>query len=314
MEIQEQLRAKARELIDSGQVKMVIGYEAGSTPFKCTPLFAETPEDTQKLVWNPACVNNLAVYLPQMVKEGKIALVAKPCDVKSIVELIKENQVKREDIVILAVGCPGVIDENGMGDPRSVNSVDWRDGGVVVVRGSGEAVLPKEKSFLAKCLACELADPEMANFQIGKSPERTPQADGRITLEEYEKLPPEERRAFWTKQFEKCIRCYACRSACPGCYCKECFVDKPSQLWASKTTGPSANWFFHMCRAMHIAGRCIQCGECERACPMGIPLSLLGKELDGLVEEMFDSAPGEDPDALPVFGCFDAKDPDPCPE
>lgn len=314
MSIQEELRAKAKELLAAGEVKMVIGYEAGSNALKCTPLFAETPEDAEKMVWNPACVNNLAVYLPQMVKEGKVAVVVKPCDVKSVVELLKENQIKREEVIILAVGCPGVIDEAKLGDPRGVKSVDWKDGGILVANADGEAVVPAERSLLAKCVSCELADPAIADFQFGKSPERKPKAADKMTLEEYEKLSPEERREFWTKQFSKCIRCYACRSACPGCYCKECFVDKPSQLWASKTTGPSANWFFHTCRAMHIAGRCIQCGECERACPMGIPLSLLGKKLDGLVEEMFDSSPGEDPEALPVLGCYKSDDPDPCPE
>ncbi|MCX6375059.1 MAG: 4Fe-4S dicluster domain-containing protein, partial [Armatimonadetes bacterium] len=80
-------------------------------------------------------------------------------------------------------------------------------------------------------------------------------------------------------------------------------------------TDPNTNWFFHMTRAMHTAGRCIGCGECERACPMGIPLSLLNDSLDADVEEMFDYEAGEDPEALPALGSFDlTKDPDPCPE
>jgi len=91
-------------------------------------------------------------------------------------------------------------------------------------------------------------------------------------------------------------------------------VDKPAQMWILKTTDPTTNWFFHMARAMHLVGRCIGCGECERVCPMGIPLSLLGKKLHMDVEEMFSYEPGADPEALPVFGSFETEDPDPCPE
>ncbi|MCX6376452.1 MAG: hypothetical protein NTU88_10550, partial [Armatimonadetes bacterium] len=88
------MRQKAKELLESGQAKVVIGYEAGSAPFKCTPLFAETPEDAERLIWNPTCVNNLAVYLPSAVKaalrqaQGRAAVVVKPCDAKSVVELL----------------------------------------------------------------------------------------------------------------------------------------------------------------------------------------------------------------------------------
>ena len=49
-----------------------------------------------------------------------------------------------------------------------------------------------------------------------------------------------------------------------------------------------------MIRAFHLAGRCIGCGECERACPMGIPLNLINKKLAMDVEKSFDFKPGYD--------------------
>ncbi|URW87892.1 4Fe-4S dicluster domain-containing protein [Blautia wexlerae] len=30
---------------------------------------------------------------------------------------------------------------------------------------------------------------------------------------------------------------------------------------------------FHIIRAFHVAGRCTDCGECDRVCPQGIPAS-----------------------------------------
>jgi len=315
-DMEQGLRAKAKELLESGQVKLVIGYEAGSVPFKCTPLFAETPEDADRLVWNPTCVNNLAVYLPDAVKRGKVAVVLKPCDAGSVVELIKEHQIERDDVIAIVVGCPGVLGLDSLSemDLSNIRSIEWRGNGIAVTTGAGEVVIPREKAFAGKCLSCEIGEPALADIKIGESPAREPLRDPYISLEECEKMSPAERRAFWAKQFERCIRCYACRAVCPACYCKECFVDKAAQLWASKSTDPTANWFFHMARAMHLAGRCIGCGECERVCPMRIQLSLLGKKVHLDVEDMFDYEPGADPEALPVLGSFEAKDPDPCPE
>ena len=316
--MENELRQKAKELLESGQVKLVIGYEAGSRPFKCTPFFAETTEQADQLVWNPTCVNNLVVYLPQALRQaqGRVAVVVKPCDAKSVVELLKENQIEREDVKTIVVPCPGVLNLDALAgiDLGDVRSIEWTDDGVKVTTGSGEVSIPKDKAFPAKCLSCTLGDPEVADVKIGEQPARSPIVDSKLSVEEYEKMSPAERREFWAQQFERCIRCYACRQACPGCYCNECFVDKQGQMWASKATDATANWFFHMTRAMHLAGRCIGCGECERACPMNIQLSLIGKKLDMEVRDMFDYEPGTDVEALPVLGSFEMKDPDPCPE
>ena len=77
-DIETKIREAAKNALESGDVKLVIGWGAGSVPFKTTPVFIEKPEDVDKLVWNPACVNNLAVYLPKMAKDCKVGIVAKP--------------------------------------------------------------------------------------------------------------------------------------------------------------------------------------------------------------------------------------------
>ena len=42
-----------------------------------------------------------------------------------------------------------------------------------------------------------------------------------------------------------------------------------------------------------MAGRCIDCGLCEDACPSNIPLRLLYREVNEIVSDIFDYRPGE---------------------
>lgn len=317
MIMEEQLRQKAKELLESGEVKVVIGYGQGSAPFKSTPIFIEKPEDAHKLIWNPTCVNNLTVYLRDACRQGKAAIVVKPCDARSIIELIRENQIERDDVVILAMSCPGVLNLDALAeiDLADVKSVEWHQNGIAIKTNAGETIIPSEKAFASKCLSCELAESPIADEKFGEPIERHPIRSKYADIEELEKMLPEERRAYWARQFARCIRCYACRSVCPGCYCKECFTDKPCQLWVLRSTDVESNWFFHFSRAMHTAGRCIACGECERVCPMGIPLMRLNQKMRKEVREMFGEEAGTNPEAPPTLGTFDLKkDPDPCSE
>ena len=45
-----------------------------------------------------------------MGEAGKVAIVAQGCVSRSIVGLIKENQIKREQVYILGVPSPGMVD------------------------------------------------------------------------------------------------------------------------------------------------------------------------------------------------------------
>ena len=57
-----------------------------------------------------------------------------------------------------------------------------------------------------------------------------------------------------------------------------------------------------MIHALHLAGRCVECGECDRVCPMDIPVSKLKKKINEDMEELFGYIPGVKPDdALPMF-------------
>jgi ferredoxin len=102
----------------------------------------------------------------------------------------------------------------------------------------------------------------------------------------------QERFQRWMYEFEKCIKCYGCRDACPVCFCKECSLEHEDLV----STGdlPVEVPIFHMVRAVHMAGRCVDCGLCEEACPMDIPLRLLYRMVNGIVMDLFEYKPGTD--------------------
>ena len=117
---------------------------------------------------------------------------------------------------------------------------------------------------------------------------KTPDLPSRPEDDPLTGLSLKERAAFWEAEMEKCIQCDACREICYGCYCPECIFQSEKPRWMSNQGRFSDKLFYHSVRALHLAGRCINCGECERACPAGIKLMLLNRHLDDEVSKLFD--------------------------
>ena len=115
-------------------------------------------------------------------------------------------------------------------------------------------------------------------------------------VEELEAMSPEERFAFWQGELSRCIRCNACRNACPACSCLKCVFDSNKFDSAQKANVDSfEEKMFHIIRAFHVAGRCTDCGECSRVCPQGIPLHLFNRKFIKDINEFYgDFQAGED--------------------
>ena len=132
--------------------------------------------------------------------------------------------------------------------------------------------------------------------------------DEKQLLARIEAMTREERWAFWKTEFSKCIKCYACRQSCPMCYCHKCAAEGNRPQWITVPSHDLGNFEWHMMRAFHLAGRCINCGECAKACPMEIPLNMLTYKMIQDISEFFHFSTGMKHDALYVLSTYKNED------
>ena len=328
----EDIRREAKKILKEGKVKYVIGY-GNKNGLSSAPIFIDKPEDTDKLIWDPTCVHNLVRYLldekrkkarEKQPDERPIGIVVKGCDSRAINVLLQEKYINREHVHILGVSCEkgGVVSEKKLNEKiqgkKAEKIVFDGESAFLVTTETGDTKIKAQDILAERCLECRANYPIVYDVLLGDKIKRELENPFK-SLEGIESLPQEKRWAFWNEWLNKCIRCYACRSVCPMCYCDECVVDtinfavtaettaeeKAQKIkWIDKSPVPSENFVYHLTRALHLAGRCIDCGECERACPVDIPLRHLNKKLEKNAKELFDYDAGFDPDRPSLVSSF----------
>ncbi len=312
-DVQTRMREAAARLLTDKGVSLVLGYTAGSIPFRTVPAFVDKPEDVERLVWNRFCTNNLAVYLPRLAAKGRVAIVAKGCDARAMTVLMQEHQVLRERVVVLGMPCAGLVDVRRLAYKvhlRDVWNIVEAEGELRIGTPGGERRVPLAEVLLEECGSCAYHTPPFADEMLGEAGVILPAGQASLAAKPLAG-PSADRLAAWQAHLERCLRCYACRAACPACYCRTCFADKPAPRFVSKTNRLEETWMFHAGRAFHLAGRCVECGACERACPAHIPLTALTRALSQMVHDRFDFVAGIDPAAVPALGTFRDTDPEP---
>jgi len=271
------IRSEAKRLLESGEISAVIGYTSGRRKGSAQPVIVTDAAKADTLVFSASSVNNLALYLTKAKKEvtksGRIAIVAKGCDLKALAGLMGESQLKRENLYIIGVSCAGVHGANV------------------------QPATPLSPATIArKCRECSVHLPEGVDFIAGTLPPLAPlSAIESEELAKLEAMTPAERWAFWKEHLSRCIRCMACRQVCPFCYCEQCLCDRNRPQGVETTPRPAGNMGWHIVRAMHLAGRCAGCAECERSCPMDIPLNLLNRKMARELKELYGQEAGMQP-------------------
>lgn len=273
--VTDAIRTEAARILSDGTVTAVVGYAAARRKGSTQPIVITDAADAAKLIFTPACVNNLAVYLTKAKKEipktGRIGIVVKGCDLKTLVGLMGESQLKRENLYLIGVPCAGVL--------------------ASTIQPATDLTT---ESIAPKCRECGERLPEGCDFVPAVTPPTPPELEKKYAAEiaRLEALTPAERWSYWKEQFAKCIKCYACRQVCPFCFCEQCLCDRNKPQMVETTPRPAGNTAWHIVRAMHLAGRCAGCAECERVCPMDIPLNLLNRKMAKELQELYEYEAG----------------------
>jgi len=303
-ELTEAIRQEARRLLESGEVDVIIGFTQGTLPLRAAPLLVRKAEDVERLIWSPFCENNLARYL-RGLKDKRVAVVAKGCDSRSIVALITEHQLERDRIYIIGVPCQGMVDRRIVARrvPGEVLAA-YQDGAEIIVEGDDFSIrLSRTEVLHRSCAMCIHPNPVLYDVLLAE-PVAVWAEDPYAYVRKMEEKSPAERAAYFVSEAQRCIRCYACRQACPMCYCEECFVDHTTPRWIESGITPAGRQGWQIGRAYHLTGRCVDCGACERACPMEIDLVYLNGKLNKDVRELYGFETGLVVGELPPLALF----------
>jgi formate dehydrogenase (coenzyme F420) beta subunit len=306
----EKLKKAVAETLPN--VEVVIAYGQGFDAAHGEPCFVTKPEHTEGLILNPLCEHNLASYLPAN-KKRKVGVVVKGCDSRTIVQFLQEGLINRENVVIIGVPCTGVVSAKKLSravDYQEVEAVRFEGDAVIVKTPSGEKKIPLADICPDKCTTCQYPTPLVYDVLVGEPIESKKDPESVYDdIRALEGKSLEERKAYWEKEIGRCTRCYACRNACPLCVCQDsCIAETRDPHWLSQRVSLSDKMMFHMIHAIHLAGRCTECGECERACPMNIPLGKLKKKINMDMKELFDYAPGVKSEDKPPLYTFKVEE------
>lgn len=255
MNYTKQIQEIATRLFSENKIDVFVGYRKNAYDDNQVPVLINSAGEVSKLMMDEKSSFNLINYLKyEHTRNKRVGLIVKGCDSRALNLLLTENQVKRENLYIIGICCEGVVNEKG------------------------------EKAD--NCAECVMPNAIVYDELLG-TPQPVCEYKPNADVLELAGKNLEERAATFEKIFSNCIRCNACRHSCPMCYCAKCCIDQEtSSLFNGANTLPNATHAL-LTWSLHLAGRCVDCRNCEKACPMHLPLHLLHKQNEMVIYENF---------------------------
>ncbi|MCK9422776.1 MAG: 4Fe-4S dicluster domain-containing protein [Bacteroidales bacterium] len=255
MDYTKQIQEIASKLFAEGKIDVFVGYRLTGFDENQVPVLIRDQKDVSQLVFNDRSVFNLVNYLKyEHTRNKRVGLVVKGCDSRSLNLLLTESQVKRDKLYVVGIACEGVVDEQG--------------------------------NKMQNCMECVFPDAIVADEMLG-TPHEVRKYKVNADIDELASKGLVDRRVYFEEVFENCIRCNACRHSCPLCYCAKCCIDQETATLYNGANTTSGAFHALMTWSLHLAGRCVDCRNCEKACPSHLPLHLLHKWNERVIYENF---------------------------
>jgi formate dehydrogenase (coenzyme F420) beta subunit len=279
MDYTKQIQDIASRLFAEGKIDVFAGYRQNLFDDAQVPFLVTDPADTGKLVFTEKSGFNLTNYLKfEHTRNKRVGLVVKGCDSRALNLLLTEKQVKRDRLYIVGICCEGVVDDQG------------------------------EKA--QNCKECVMPDPVIYDELLGTLSGKK-NYEVNADIREIANMALSERADYFENIFENCIRCNACRHSCPLCYCAKCCIDQETATLYNGANTPSGAAHALLTWSLHLAGRCVDCRNCEKACPSHLPLHLLHKQNERVIFENFqEHLAGMISEDRGAFYKYSMKDPD----
>ncbi len=274
-QITEELRELTPRIFSEHDIQQLLAFTRGQYSGLIEPAFIKDPQKCNEIVFSDQAFPMLSKYLLKY-HPALQAIVAKPCESRALVYYLSEGIIERENIIVIGInGCQGI-------------------------KGN------------TACEECDVRNPVISDYTVG-------QPLGEAEIEELTEgnsylladMDQEERKKHLSEEFDRCTQCYACRDACPVCYCDHCFVESNQPEWLEEGSDPENDLVFHLMRSMHMAGRCINCGACEMSCPEGIDLRAMTAHLYHRALDIYQFKPGMSAEQPSLFSDFDKDDDEP---
>jgi len=333
--IEEGLQGLLKFLLESGKVSGVIALtRAGENDAVAYSLITDPNVLGDALPLFPLMPVNAGKVLSHITLMGAsdkpIAVVMRPCELRSFVELLMRKQGSLENFLFISAICGGVypLKKAVNGDIGKKLPQYWD----AVKKGE---IVPEVRLNCAACTEFVPYTADMTVASIGsddiekrceiylnteKAEDIVIGIEGDISERE---LNTKALEAFRSKResqkvkildefkdldiqrvFGSCIGCHACSSVCPACYCHVCFFDSPSsdhmprdyELKAEREGSvrvPLDTIFYHLVRLFHVSLSCVGCGQCDDVCPVNIPLGVMAMKTSGAVQQAFDYVAGK---------------------
>lgn len=262
--------------------------------------------------------------------EGSIKVLAlmRPCEIKASIELAKLNQVHLDSVILASYDCPGAVSlkdytEDPEGSEKKFDDLLGEEDRIVSGMkrictvctdfsfvdsdihfgryGTGGDTLAISRSEKGAAFLGE-TDTDISAWR-GKVEEMTSRAQEARTASASEIATMVQGLEGMVRTFANCIGCHNCQSACPICYCRQCYYDSevavPEPDSVHDKAGirggisfPRDRVLFHTGRMAHMTLSCVSCGQCTDACPVFIPVASVFGYMADQVQTVFEYRAG----------------------